>query len=42
MPVLDTAGNWAREASDGPVGRSKKKHRGIGLTKYTGRCPDHK
>ncbi|MGW4482032.1 TerD family protein [Rhodococcus triatomae] len=42
MPVLDTAGNWVREPSDGPVGRSKKAHRGIGLTKYTGRCPDQK
>ncbi|NKT14153.1 stress protein [Rhodococcus hoagii] len=40
MPVLDTAGNWVREPADGPVGRSKKAHRGIGLTKYTGRCPD--
>ena len=41
MPVLDSAGNWVRDASGGPVGRSKKKHRGIGLTKYTGRCPNH-
>ncbi len=40
MPVLDTAGQWVREPSDGPVGRSKKAHRGVGLTKYTGRCPD--
>ncbi|MFI6432854.1 TerD family protein [Rhodococcus oryzae] len=42
MPVLDTAGNWVREPSDGPVGRSKKANRGTGLTKYTGRCPDQK
>ncbi|WP_249353517.1 TerD family protein [Rhodococcus sp. Q] len=42
MPVLDTAGNWVRKAPDGPVGRSKKRNRGIGLTKYTGRCPDPK
>lgn len=42
MPVLDTAGNWVRQPEDGPVGRSKKAHRGIGLTKYTGRCPDQK
>lgn len=40
MPVLDSAGNWVQEPSDGPVGRSKKANRGIGLTKYTGRCPD--
>lgn len=40
MPVLDTAGGWVREPLDGPVGRSKRAHRGIGLTKYTGRCPD--
>lgn len=40
MPVLDTAGNWARKAADGPVGRSKKANRGIGLTTYTGRCPE--
>ncbi len=42
MPVLDTSGNWVRDPADGPVGRSKKQNRGIGLTKYTGRCPDHK
>lgn len=41
MPVLGTAGTWVQDPSDGPVGRSKKEHRGIGLTKYTGRCPDH-
>ncbi len=40
MPVLDTAGNWTRKAADGPVGRSKKRNGGIGLTAYTGRCPD--
>lgn len=40
MPVLDAAGEWVQESADGPVGRSKKAHRGIGLTKYTGRCPD--
>ncbi|MEV0947272.1 TerD family protein [Rhodococcus sp. NPDC049939] len=39
MPVLDTAGKWVQESSNGPVGRSKKAHRGIGLTNYTGRCP---
>lgn len=42
MPVLDTMGNWVRKASDGPVGRSKKRNGGIGLTKYAGRCPDPK
>ena len=42
MPVLDTDGNWVRKAPDGPVGRSKKRNGGIGLTKYAGRCPDPK
>ncbi|WP_305094954.1 TerD family protein [Prescottella sp. R16] len=42
MPVLDTAGNWVRKASDGPVGRSKTSNGGIGLTTYSGRCPDPK
>lgn len=42
MPVLDTAGNWVRKAPDGPVGRSKKRNGGVGLTKYAGRCPDPK
>lgn len=40
MPVLDTDGNWVRKAPDGPVGRSKKRNGGIGLTKHAGRCPD--
>ncbi|WP_137724525.1 TerD family protein [Prescottella subtropica] len=40
MPVLDRTGGWVQESADGPVGRSKKAHRGIGLTTYTGRCPD--
>ncbi|MDV6286646.1 hypothetical protein [Rhodococcus jostii] len=39
MPGLDTTGTWVREPQGGPVGRSKKANRGIGLTKYTGRCP---
>ncbi|WP_213570960.1 hypothetical protein [Rhodococcus sp. USK13] len=39
MPGLDTTGSWVREPQGGPVGRSKKANRGIGLTKYTGRCP---
>ncbi|MFF2083272.1 TerD family protein [Nocardia sp. NPDC058176] len=39
MPVLDTAGNWVRSAKNGPVGRSKKSN-GLGLSTYSGRCPD--
>ncbi|MDO3646485.1 TerD family protein [Nocardia mangyaensis] len=39
MPVLDTAGNWVRSAKNGPVGRSKKSN-GLGLSSYSGRCPD--
>lgn len=39
MPVLDAAGNWVRDPADGPVGQSKKANRGIGLTRYDGRCP---
>ncbi|KOS56690.1 hypothetical protein [Rhodococcus rhodochrous] len=34
MPVLDSAGCLVREPDDGPVGRSKKAHRGVGLTKH--------
>lgn len=39
MPVLDTAGNWVRSTPGGPVGRSKKRNGGIGLTTYSGTCP---
>ncbi|WP_278262240.1 TerD family protein [Nocardia sp. AG03] len=39
MPVLDTGGNWVRSAKNGPVGRSKGKN-GLGLTRYSGTCPD--
>lgn len=39
MPGLDTSGNWVQEPPGGPVGRSKKANRGIGLTRYTGTCP---
>ncbi|UGT61581.1 hypothetical protein [Nocardia asteroides] len=40
MPGLDNRGSWVREPRNGPVGRSKSAHRGIGLNTYTGRCPD--
>ncbi|GIE77290.1 hypothetical protein Aph02nite_32400 [Actinoplanes philippinensis] len=39
MPVLDTAGNWVQRHRSSPVGRSKRRNRGIGLTTYEGSCP---
>ncbi|WP_127782961.1 TerD family protein [Rhodococcus sp. X156] len=39
MPGLDTAGGWVREPKGGPVGRSKRANKGIGLTRYAGKCP---
>ncbi|MGV9720667.1 TerD family protein [Nocardia beijingensis] len=39
MPGLNTNGKWVREPRGGPIGRSKRKHNGIGLSHYAGRCP---
>ncbi len=39
MPVLDSAGGIVMNPVDGPVGRSKERNRGQGLTRYDGVCP---
>ena len=39
MPVLDTSGGIVMNPFDGPVGRSKSRNRGQGLTRYDGVCP---
>lgn len=38
MPGLDTAGKWVREPAGGPIGQSKSKNKGQGLTRYSGQC----
>lgn len=38
MPGLDRTGTWVRSPAGGPVGRSKKKNGGLGLTVYAGEC----
>ncbi|WP_235683169.1 TerD family protein [Mycolicibacterium alvei] len=42
MPGLDTAGKWVREPDGGPVGQSKSKNKGQGLTRYSGHCQPSK
>ncbi|HEY9311360.1 MAG TPA: TerD family protein [Williamsia sp.] len=39
MPGLDSNSAWVRSPSDGPKGRSKKANKGLGLNKYSGKCP---
>ncbi|CAM3023883.1 TerD domain-containing protein [Prescottella defluvii] len=39
MPGLDSKGKWVRKPSGGPTGRSKKGNGGLGLDRYSGRCP---
>lgn len=38
MPGIDTSGGWVQEPLEGPVGQSKRKNQGQGLTRYQGRC----
>ena len=38
MPGLSSTGAWVQEPSGGPVGRSKAKNHGQGLTLYSGLC----
>lgn len=39
MPGLDSNSKWVRSPADGPKGRSKKAFKGLGLNKYSGKCP---
>lgn len=38
MPGLDASGGWVRTPTGGPIGQSKQKNGGRGLTRYAGQC----